>query len=122
MMDGKLLLFQIPEGEIRRKIRQVCVMENVEMMPVEPGQYGQTIGQLAMMPNPGGNDLGAALAEPMMVLCVRQEKLERLLAALRKAGLPPICKAVLTPTNAAWTPLQLLTELQRERAEFMKMK
>ena len=121
-MDGKLLLFQIPEGEIRRKIRQVCVMENVEMMPVEPGQYGQTIGQLAMMPNPGGNDLGAALAEPMMVLCVRQEKLERLPAALRKAGLPPICKAVLTPTNAAWTPLQLLTELQRERAEFMKMK
>lgn len=121
-MDGKILLFQIPQGEVLTKIRLVSMMENVEMRLVEPKEYGQTIGRIAMLPVAGGNDAGAALAEPMMVLCVRQEKLDGLLVALRKAGIPPICKAVLTPTNAAWTPAQLLAELQRERAEFLKMR
>lgn len=121
-MDGKMLLFQISQGEVLSKIRLVSMMENVEMRLVEPKEYDQTIGQIAMLPIAGGNYAGAALAEPMMVLCVRQEKLDGLLGALRKAGIPPICKAVLTPTNAAWTPAQLLTELQRERAEFLKMR
>ena len=44
------------------------------------------------------------------------------LLALRTAGLgSETLKAVLTPTNAAWEPVQLYKELQRERDEFRKM-
>ncbi len=43
-------------------------------------------------------------------------QLDRLLAALQKAGVPRTClKAVLTPTNAQWTLRALYQELCRER-------
>lgn len=120
-MDGKILLFGIDDNIMLAKIRRAAEGENVLIQPVDPRQCGKTIGQLALLPEPGQGSGEAPLSEPMMVLCVRQEKLDGLLAALRKAGVPPICKAILTPTNAGWTPARLLAELQRERAEFLKM-
>lgn len=119
-MNGKVLLFQVPEGEILAKIRLVAQRQNVQIRVVGLGEYHRTIGQLAMLPPAPGICGGTVLTEPMMVLCMQPQQLDHVLAALRSAGVPPICKAVLTPTNAAWTPEQLLTELQRERAEFMK--
>lgn len=120
-MNGKILLFGVTE-EMQEKIRQAVDLLGISVQAVSPGQYHNTIGQLAFLPPRETGAEGTALPEPMMVLCLAQERLEGLLAALRCAGLPPICKAMLTPTNAGWTPAQLLTELQRERAEFMKMK
>lgn len=121
-MNGKLLLFQISEGQILSKIRLAAMMCNVQVQVVQLGQYHQTVGQIALLPPLEEAAGGIQLPEPMMVLCVQQDALDGVLAALRNAGVPPICKAVLTPTNAAWTPVQLLTELQRERAEFLKMR
>lgn len=121
-MNGKLLLFQILEGQILSKIRLAAMMCNVQVQVVQPGQYHQTVGQIALLPPLEEAAGGIQLPEPMMVLCVQQDALDGVLAALRNAGVPPVCKAVLTPTNAAWTPVQLLTELQRERAEFLKMR
>lgn len=120
-MDGKILLFGIEDNILLAKIRRAAEEENVLVQPVGAQQCDKTIGQLALLPEPGQGRGDISLPEPMMVLCVRQEKLDGLLTALRKAGLPPICKAILTPTNAGWTPARLLTELQRERAEFLKM-
>ena len=57
-----------------------------------------------------------------MVLCMPQSKLEGVLATLRGAGVPPMPKAMLTPTNGAWKPAALLAELRREREEFAKMR
>lgn len=121
-MNGKILLFEVPEGELLSRIRLVSMMENVELRTVGRQEYGKTIGQIALLPASGGDGVQPGLEEPMMVLCVQQNRLDGVLAAFRKAGVPPICKAVLTPTNAAWTPSQLLAELQRERAEFLKMR
>ena len=33
---------------------------------------------------------------------------------------PGALKAILTPTNAAWTPVQLCAELKQERAAIMQ--
>lgn len=120
-MNGKILLFQVEDGQIIEKIRWAVLLQQILVQTVAVQEYDQTIGKIAMCPT-GGNYHGLPLPEPMMVLCVAQEKLDSVLLALRNAGLPPICKAVLTQTNAGWTPVQLLTELQRERAEFMKMR
>lgn len=116
-MKGKILVFALPEGEHLEKIRKVAGALDMEVRSVLPGEYGNTVGQIAMLP-PGGRGDALPLTEPMLVLCMPMEKLETVLGALRQSGLPPMCKAVLTATNATWTPLQLLTELQRERAEF----
>lgn len=120
-MNGKILLFQVEDVQIVEKIRRAVLPQQVMVQTVEVQEYDQTIGKIAMLPT-GGDYHGLPLSEAMMVLCVAQEKLDSILLALRNAGLPPFCKAVLTPTNAGWTPVQLLTELQRERAEFGKMK
>lgn len=120
-MNGKILLFQLRDVQIIEKIRRAVLSQQILVQTVPVQEYDQTIGKIALCPT-GGNYHGLPLAEPMMVLCVSQEKLDSVLLALRNAGLPPICKAVLTQTNAGWTPAQLLTELQRERAEFMNMR
>ena len=55
-------------------------------------------------------------SDPMLVFCnLPHEKLDHLLTAMGRAGLPHIAlKAMLTPTNRTWTSQQLWTELRRE--------
>lgn len=121
-MQGKILLFGTEQRELLQKLKDVAAQEDVQLQPVALRQCDNTVGQIALMPVLNGHYQGVAFSEPMMVLCVRPEKLDSLLAALKKAGLPPVCKAVLTPTNAGWMPHRLLAELQHERAAFEKMK
>lgn len=123
-MEGKILLFQVSDPEILEKIRLAMLLQKVQVKVVEPVDYNQTIGFLAGIPgasNPG-TYVGPALPEPMMVLCMPQQKLDGVLAALRAAGVPPMPKAMLTPTNAGWKPVDLLNELRKEREMFGKMK
>ena len=57
-----------------------------------------------------------AFSDPMLVFCnISNGKLDQLLTAMGRAGLPRIAlKAMLTPTNRSWTSQQLWTELRRE--------
>lgn len=120
-MNGKILLFQIPEGQDLGKICRIAQELGVEVRRVFPSEYGRTVGQIAYLP-PMQEVSTGILSEPMMVLCMPQKRVERLVDALHQAGVAPICKAMLTSTNAAWTPHRLIAELQRERAEFAKMR
>ena len=63
-----------------------------------------------------GEAVPAALAEPAMVLSgFSRQRLDALLAAMKRAGVPFIAhKAMLTPTNVSWTFAQLCEELSRE--------
>lgn len=123
-MEEKVLLFQIPEGELLSRIKLTLSLVQVEAKLIKSEDFGKTIGALAGIPTAPNQTVMFApvLPEPMMVLCMPQSKLDAVLAALRNASVPPIAKAMLTPTNAGWTPGQLLTELQREREEFRKMR
>lgn len=121
-MNGKILIFGELEENLLCKIRLAAQSQAVQLRAVQLREYDRTVGQIAMLPTVEGNYSGPGIDEPMLVLCVPHNALDGVLAALRNAGVPPICKAVLTSTNAAWTPEQLLAELQRERAEFLKMR
>lgn len=118
-MNGKILLFQISGDQTLEMIRRAVQGLDVALRPVRPEELGHTVGELALLP-PAAGGAQERLREPMMVLCMPPRMLERVLLALRQAGVPPICKAVLTATNAGWTPAQLLRELQRERDEIQK--
>lgn len=64
-------------------------------------------------PVPAGD---AALAPPAVILSgLREAELDTLMTAYRQRGLPRALWAMLTPANAGWTAIALLTELTRER-------
>ena len=97
------------------KLRQIFLMFRVRIRPVEADQYGLTLEDLL-----GRSEEKATVEEefsdPMLVFCnLPHEKLDHLLTAMGRAGLPRIAlKAMLTPTNRTWTSQQLWTELHRE--------
>ena len=97
------------------KLRQIFLMLRVRIRPVEADQYGLTLEDLL-----GRSEEKATVEEefsdPMLVFCnFPHEKLDHLLTAMGRAGLPRIAlKAMLTPTNRTWTSQQLWTELRRE--------
>ena len=97
------------------KLRQIFLMLRVRIRPVEADQYGLTLEDLL-----GRSEEKAPVEEefsdPMLVFCnLPHEKLDHLLTAMGRAGLPRIAlKAMLTPTNRTWTSQQLWTELRRE--------
>ena len=102
-------------GEQWSKLRQIFLMLRVRIRPVEADQYGLTLEELL-----GRSEEKAPVEEefsdPMLVFCnLPHEKLDHLLTAMGRAGLPRIAlKAMLTPTNRTWTSQQLWTELRRE--------
>ncbi len=102
-------------GEQWSKLRQIFLMLRVRIRPVEADQYGLTLEDLL-----GRSEEKAPVEEefsdPMLVFCnLPHEKLDHLLTAMGRAGLPRIAlKAMLTPTNRTWTSQQLWTELRRE--------
>ena len=59
------------------------------------------------------------ISEELMVLCgFTDERLDELLAKLKKAGVPRIgLKAVVTETNAQWTVYELYSHLLEERRQ-----
>ena len=103
------------DGEQWAKLRQIFLMLRVRIRPVEVDQYGLTLEDLL-----GRSEEKAPVEEefsdPMLVFCnLPHEKLDHLLTAMGRAGLPRIAlKAMLTPTNRTWTSQQLWTELRRE--------
>ena len=114
MSTATVLLYNCGSPEWA-KLRQIFLMLRVRIRPVEADQYGLTLEDLL-----GRSEEKAPVEEefsdPMLVFCnLPHEKLDHLLTAMGRAGLPRIAlKAMLTPTNRTWTSQQLWTELRRE--------
>ena len=114
-MATETVLMYNCNGEQWAKLRQIFLMLRVRIRPVEAHQYGLTLEELL-----GRSEEKAPVEEefsdPMLVFCnLPHEKLDHLLTAMGRAGLPRIAlKAMLTPTNRTWTSQQLWTELRRE--------
>lgn len=114
-MATETVLMYNCDGEQWAKLRQIFLMLRVRIRPVEADQYGLTLEDLL-----GRSEEKAPVEEefsdPMLVFCnLPHEKLDHLLTAMGRAGLPRIAlKAMLTPTNRTWTSQQLWTELRRE--------
>ena len=97
------------------KLRQIVLMLRVRIRPVEADQYGLTLEDL-LGRSEEKSPVEEEFSDPMLVFCnLPHEKLDHLLTAMGRAGLPRIAlKAMLTPTNRTWTSQQLWTELRRE--------
>ena len=103
------------DGEQWSKLRQIFLMLRVRIRPVEADQYGLTLEDL-LGRSEEKSPVEEEFSDPMLVFCnLPHEKLDHLLTAMGRAGLPRIAlKAMLTPTNRTWTSQQLWTELRQE--------
>ena len=123
-MNEKVLLFHMEDPEMLSKIRVALMIQKITVKVVAVSDYNQTVGYLAGIsgtPAKAGTYTGEDFDEPMMIFCMPSARLDGVLAAFRKAGIPAgIYKAMLTPTNSGWTPVALMAELKRERAEILK--
>ncbi len=101
-------------------LRLLSVRLGLKLTAVPPERQGLTVEALFA----GETAEGAAeapFAEELLVLCgVGAGAMNLLLAELRRRHVPIALKAVMTPTNAAWTVQQLHAELCREREAIAK--
>lgn len=100
-------------------LERICREEGIRVIPVAPARCGQTLGALLGMTSPVPVPPAVSHpSEPVLVLCgFTPSRMEVFLGRLGQEGLPPVLKAVVTPTNLGWTLSALVEELAREREE-----
>lgn len=117
-MRAKVLLYRIGnESERDRALRAVLRDRKLLTLDIEEAQLGETVERLVST-----NAAATASTPPQavpetefMLLCALGDRqLDRLLAAMRRAGAVVPHKAVLTEQNRSWTLERLIREVVRE--------
>jgi|GEM_PF-233465 len=107
-----------------RALSAVLSAQEIAPRPVSPRELGQTVGALAGLDAPAAIPEGFAPRRAdteCLVLCgLDPAALDRLLAALREAGLSVPYKAVLTPVSRGWRLDDLIGELAAEHEAVAK--
>ena len=124
-MREQILIFNADDSETKSRLRRALMPLRVRVRAVGETDYTKTIGEIAgLTPAPGKNSASsdpdgnpAALSDPMMVFVgFSSARLDAALRSLRKNSVSIPYKAVLTESNAGWTPHALLAELKKEHA------
>ena len=117
-MRAKVLLYRIgSESERDRALRAVLREAKLLTLDVTETQLGEMVGRLvstnaAVVPDAPPEYVPEA---EFMLLCdLGDRQLDRLLAAMRRAGAVVPHKAVLTGQNRSWTLERLIREVVRE--------
>ena len=118
-MDATVLAFGFDAAELKG-LKALCAKKSVRFRGVSPEDYGQSIGALCGAAKRSGDAApGGALPGKMLVFAhFRDMQLDMFLSELRTARLGrDALKAMLTPTNAQWSPAALYAELSREKSQ-----
>ena len=122
-MRSKVLLYRLgEETEKGAALRAVLREQKLLTLTVEENQLGETAGRLVSTnaaPVDAPAPESAPEAEFMLLCALGDRQLDRLLAAMRRAGVSVPYKAVLTETNKTWKLCQLIEEVVKEH-ELMK--
>lgn len=126
----ELVLYYTPEDRPHAPlVRGVLSQMHIRIKNLTLERCVQKIGYLAGMEgfekrevSPGYEKYAPAMEQELLVFCgLTEERLEELLANLKKAGVPPIpLKAIVTDTNAEWTAYQLYGQLQEEHMQMQR--
>lgn len=124
---NELVLYYTPENRAHTPLlRGVLSQMGIRVKNLTSERCVQKIGYLAGMEgfakrdvSPGYEKYAPVMGEELLVFCgLTDERLEELLANLKKAGVPKISlKAIVTETNAEWTVYQLYEQLREEHAQ-----
>ena len=120
-MRPTILTFNLTDARLS-KLRFLCMKLGLAVKAVPAADCGQPISALCGLSDPAEATPAAAFSEEMLIFChMDNAQVNRFLTTAKQMRYAPVAlKAILTPTNAAWTPAQLCQELQEERAAVMK--
>lgn len=117
-MKETVLLFHIEDRAQKLSIEQALFPYHVRLRKIEKERYSETLGQLVGLLDTPDSPLpydGDELEAPMMIFAgIPDRKLDSMLQSLRERKVRIPYKAILTPTNQAWTPQECFAELKRE--------
>lgn len=118
MAEPLLLTYNLsPDAFIA--LRALCAKLGIRCRPVKPEEYALPVGALAGIPvaADASSAAEAGFDDGMLVIChMLSDQLDALLEGLRQGGPRVALKAVLTPSNVAWSAYRLHAELAREHA------
>ena len=101
------------------KLRFLCLRLGIRVQVVEPRTFGCAVGALVAGDAAPMRAKHAPFTDEMLVMAnFRPGMLDAFLAGFREFGIPPVpLKAMLTPTNAAWTLERLHAALREEHEQ-----
>ena len=120
-MRPTILTFNLTDARLS-KLRFLCMKLGLAVKPVPAEDCCQPISALCGLSDPADAAPAEAFSEEMLVFChMDNAAVNRFLQTAKQMRFAPVAlKAILTPTNAAWTPAQLCAELKQERAAVMQ--
>ena len=120
-MRPTILTFNLNENRLS-KLRFLCMKLGVAVKPVPAEDFCLPISALCGLSEPVEASPAEAFAEEMLIFChMDNAQVNRFLQTAKQMRFAPVAlKAILTPTNAEWTPAQLCQELKDERAAVMQ--
>ena len=120
-MRPTILTFNLTDARLS-KLRFLCMKLGLMVKPVPAEDCCQPISALCGLSDPADAAPAEAFSEEMLVFChMDNAAVNRFLQTAKQMRFAPVAlKAILTPTNAAWTPAQLCAELKDERAAVMQ--
>lgn len=122
-MKEIILLYNILDDGRNNKIKKVLRNKNIVLRKVSKNDYKMPIFQLltGMSATSETCYRGEELSDEMIVLAIRRENLDSVLAALKDEGIYVPYKAVVTEKNGWWNSIQLFNELRREHEEIKRL-
>lgn len=120
-MKPTILVFNLSETRLS-KLRFLCMKLGLAVKPVPAEDCCQPISALCGLSDAVEAVPAEAFPEEMLIFChMDNAQVNRFLQTAKQMRFAPVAlKAILTPTNAEWTPAQLCQELKQERAAVMK--
>ena len=117
-MKETILLFHVEDKTLKSGIEQALFPFHIRVKKGPRSDYCKPLGILAGIIKEEQTTepyFGQELDAPMMIFVgISDGKLDSILQSLRSRKVRLPYKAVLTPTNALWTPLKCFEELRRE--------
>jgi len=113
-----ILAFNLTDARLS-KLRFLCMKLGLLVKVVPQEDFTQPIAALAgLAERTGEPEPAEPFAEEMIVFChMSNMQVNGFLKTAKQQRIPPFpLKAILTPTNAAWTACALCAELKEERA------
>lgn len=120
-MRPTILTFNLPDARLS-KLRFICMKLGLAVKAIPAEAFCQPISALCGLSEPVEAAPADAFPEEMLIFChMDNAQVNRFLQTAKQMRWAPVAlKAILTPTNAEWTPVQLCTELKQERAAVMR--
>ena len=115
-MKPTILTFNFSEARLS-KLRFLCMKLGLVVKAIPVEDWHQPISALCGLSAPVEAAPAANFPEEMLIFCHMDNALvNRFLQICKQLRFAPVdLKAILTPTNAEWTPVQLRNELKQER-------